>query len=91
MANERGMSERATFRGVSPQAAQSVSAVAGLRADGIAAPDGKPTAIGPSDLSGATHIFAIGCTLPTSASASGKAAAWSDVPDNEGYGVMREA
>ena len=91
LASERGMRERAIFRGISPQAALSVTAIEGLRADGIAIPDGKPTAIAPSDVSGATHIFAIGCTLPTVATASGKAAAWSDVPDDKGYGVMRDA
>ena len=91
LASERGMSDRAIFRGVSPQAALSVSAVEGLRADGIAAPDGKPTAIGRGDVSGATHIFAIGCTLPTLAASSPKAAAWSDVPDDKGYAAMRDA
>ena len=42
-------------------------------------------------LLGATHIFAIGCTLPEAARRSGKAADWSDVPDDQGYGPMRDA
>ena len=91
LASERGLTERAIFRGVSPQEALSVSAVAGLRADGIAIPDGKPTAIGEADVTAATQIFAIGCTLPGVAAASGKAADWSDVPDDKGYGPMRDA
>ena len=37
------------------------------------------------------HIFAIGCTLPDNARRSGKAADWSDVPDDQGYGPMRDA
>jgi len=52
---------------------------------------GKPTAISDADVSDATHIFAIGCTLPQNALHSGKAADWSDVPDDKGYGPMRDA
>jgi len=44
-----------------------------------------------SDVAGATHIFAIGCTLPDKALASGKASDWSDVPDDQGYAPMRDA
>lgn len=91
LASERGMTVRATFRGVSPQEALSVRAVEGLRADGLLIPDGKPTAIGQDDVAGASHIFAIGCALPQQAAASGKAADWTDVPDGKGYGPMRDA
>jgi hypothetical protein len=54
-------------------------------------PAGKPSAIATEDIADATHIFAIGCTLPVKAAASGKAADWSDVPDDQGYGPMRDA
>jgi protein-tyrosine-phosphatase len=91
LAAERGLPFRATFRGTAPQDALSVNAVAGLRADGIAIPSGKPSAIADRDIAMATHIFAIGCTLPSKARASGKAADWSDVPDDQGYGPMRDA
>ena len=91
LAAERGLPLRATFRGVDPQDALSVRAVAGLKADGLAIPDGRPTAIGASDVTGATHIFAIGCTLPKAATSSGKAASWDDVPDDQGYEPMRDA
>ena len=64
LAAERGLKARATFRGVAPQDALSVSAVAGLKADGLTIPDGRPTAVADSDVAHATHIFAIGCTLP---------------------------
>ena len=47
--------------------------------------------ITPTDVEHATHVFAIGCTLPASATASGKAASWSDVPDGEGYARTRDA
>ena len=88
---ERGLPYRATFRGTTPQDSLSVRAVEGLKADGLAIPSGKPTAISDADVTGATHIFAIGCTLPTTAAKSGKANDWSDVPDDQGYAPMRDA
>jgi arsenate reductase (thioredoxin) len=91
LAAERNLPVRATFRGTTPQDDLSVRAVAGLKADGVAVPSGKPSAISDADVSGATHIFAIGCTLPEQAQRSGKAADWSDVPDDQGYGPMRDA
>jgi arsenate reductase len=91
IAVERGLPYRATFRGTSPQAELSVSALKGLREDGLDIPAGKPAAISEQDVSDATDIFAIGCTLPAHAKASGKAADWSDVPDDQGYGPMRDA
>jgi protein-tyrosine-phosphatase len=91
LAAERGLKARAAFRGVDPQDALSVRAVAGLKEDGLAIPDGRPTAIAAADVAGATHIFAIGCALPANAAQSGKAASWDDVPDDQGYGPMRDA
>ena len=91
LAAERGLPYRATFRGIAPQAELSERTVEALRADGIAVPTGKPTAIGEQDIDGATHIFAIGCALPDKARLSGKAADWSDVPDDRGYVAMRDA
>ena len=91
LASERGLPFRATFRGTTPQDDLSVRAVAGLKADGVAIPTGKPAAISDQDVADATHIFAIGCTLPDKAEKSGKAASWSDVPDDQGYAPMRDA
>lgn len=91
LAAERGLTARATFRGVDPQDDLSVRAIAGLQADGLEVPDGRPTAIAASDVAGATHIFAIGCTLPVMATAAGKAQSWDDVPDDQGYAPMRDA
>ena len=84
IAAERGLPFRATFRGTSPQENLSLRTVEGLKADGVAAPPGKPAAITDADVANATHIFAIGCTLPDNAHRSGKAADWSDVPDDGG-------
>lgn len=91
LAAERRLPYRATFRGTSPQEALSVRAVAGLKADGVAIPAGAPAAIASADIEKATHIFAIGCTLPSAAQASGKARDWSDVPDDKGYEGQRDA
>jgi len=91
LAAERGLPYRATFRGTTPQDELSVRAVAGLKEDGLAVPSGKPSAISDGDVANATHIFAIGCTLPDKARQSGKAGDWSDVPDDKGYGPMRDA
>ncbi len=91
LASERGLPIRATFRGTTPQAELSVRTLEGLRADGLVPPNGKPTVIADQDAAQATHIFAIGCTLPDKARASGKANDWSDVPDDQGYAAMRDA
>ena len=91
MAAERGLAYRAEFRGTDPQDALSVRAVAGLKADGVAIPSGAPTKIGAADIAKATHIFAIGCTLPAAAVSSGKSQDWSDVPEDKGYEGQRDA
>jgi arsenate reductase (thioredoxin) len=91
LAAERGLPYRATFRGTSPQAELSERTVAALRAEGIVVPAGKPMAIGEADIDGATHIFAIGCTLPDQARRSRKASDWSDVPEDRGYASTRDA
>ena len=91
LAAERGMPERATYRGTNPQAELSVSALKGLREDGLAVPSAKPSPITPGDVTTATHIFAIGCGLPAHAASSGKAESWDDVPDDQGYAAQRDA
>jgi arsenate reductase len=91
LAAERGLPDRATYRGASPQAELSVSALKGLRDDGLSLPDAKPSSITAADVTRATHIFAIGCTLPAHAASSGKAESWDDVPDDRGYAAQRDA
>lgn len=91
IAAERGLHARALYRGVEPQAELSVSALKGLRDDGLTVPDQKPSPITQADVETATVMFAIGCTLPSSATASGKADSWDDVPEDKGYGATRDA
>jgi arsenate reductase len=91
IAAERGLRARAVYRGVNPQTDLSVAALKGLREDGLTAPDLKPAAISQSAGDTATVIFAIGCALPSTATASGKADSWDDVPEDKGYGATRDA
>src|SRR5712675_82599 len=72
LAAERGLPDRATYRGANPQAELSVSALKGLREDGLTLPSAKPSPITTGDVAHATHVFAIGCSLPAHAAASGK-------------------
>jgi protein-tyrosine-phosphatase len=91
IAAERGLKARATYRGVNPQADLSVSAMKGLKEDGLSVDEHKPSPISQGDVDQATVIFAIGCTLPSNAVASGKAGSWDDVPEDRGYGPTRDA
>jgi arsenate reductase (thioredoxin) len=91
IAAERGLRARAVYRGVNPQADLSVGALKGLRDDGLTVPDQKPSPITQADVDTATIMFAIGCTLPSNATASGKADSWDDVPEDKGYAATRDA
>jgi len=91
IAAERGLRARATYRGVNPQTDLSVSAMKGLREDGLSVVELKPSLISQADVDAATVIFAIGCTLPSNARVSGKSGNWDDVPDDQAYGPTRDA
>ena len=92
LAAERGLPDRAIYRGASPQEELSVATLKGLREDGLPVPTSRPASITDSDVAAATHIFAIGCTLPAHASSSGKAENWTDVPEvSDGYAASRDA
>lgn len=91
IAAEKGLHARAIYRGVNPQEDLSVNTLKGLREDGLTPPDQKPSAISQKDVDGAAVIFAIGCSLPSSAKASGKADSWDDVPEDQGYAGTRDA
>ena len=91
IAAERGLRARATYRGVNPQADLSVGAMKGLKEDGLTVEERKPSLINQADVDDAAVIFAIGCTLPSNARASGKANNWDDVPDDRGYAATRDA
>ena len=90
IAAERGLHARAMYRGVNPQAELSASTLKGLKDDGLSVAEHKPSPISQSDVDAASVIFAIGCTLPSAVTASGKAANWDDVPDDKGYAATRD-
>jgi hypothetical protein len=54
-------------------------------------PTESPSRIAGADVEHASVVFAIGCTLPPHAAASGKANGWNDVPGDQGYAAMRDA
>jgi arsenate reductase (thioredoxin) len=91
IAAEKGLRTRAVYRGVNPDPALSATALKGLRDDGLTVPADNPSTITSQDVDTAAVIFAIGCTLPKHAAASGKADAWEDVPGDKGYAAMRDA
>jgi arsenate reductase (thioredoxin) len=91
LARERGLAAVASFRGVDPENHLSMRAVDGLKADGVPIPVKLPGTISQIDVDEATHIVAIGVTLPAIAAESGKAASWDDVPGDRGYRTMRDA
>ncbi|MEP7308226.1 MAG: hypothetical protein ABJA98_22205 [Acidobacteriota bacterium] len=63
-----------------------------MRDDGLSLPATNPASITAADVTAATHIFAIGCSLPAHASSSGKARNWTDVPEvSDGYAASRDA
>jgi len=92
LAAERGLRDRAIYRGASPQPELSTATLKGLRDDGLVLPTEKPAGISQADVDAATHIFAIGCALPARAVSSGKAEDWADVPEvSDGYAASRDA
>jgi protein-tyrosine-phosphatase len=92
LAAERGLPDRAIYRGANPQAELSVATLKGLREDGLTLPTAKPSPITADDVTVATHVFAIGCSLPAHAASSGKADNWNDVPEvSDGYAASRDA
>jgi arsenate reductase len=91
LAAERGLRARAIYRGVNPDPALSAAALKGLRDDGLPLPTESPSRIADADVDRASVIFAIGCTLPSRAAASGKADNWNDIPGDQGYAAMRDA
>jgi protein-tyrosine-phosphatase len=88
LAADRGLDVRAAFRGIDPQETVNASMVEGLRRDGIAVPQGSPSALTDRDIASASRVVALGAALPTSA--AGKGVTWHDVP-GDSYEAMRDA
>jgi len=94
MLAERGLPDRATYRGASPQAELSVLVLEGLKDDGLTPPSARPAPTTPADVTAAAHIFAIGCSLPAhtplragrrTAGTKRTASTWSRLPSHDRY------
>ncbi|HYO81667.1 MAG TPA: hypothetical protein VES20_09715, partial [Bryobacteraceae bacterium] len=88
LAEERGLPHRAVARGTHPDPAFAPKAVAGLQAEGLAAPKGAPALVTDKDVAGAARVVTLGCKLPQKTAAMD----WADVPSpSENYPAASRA
>lgn len=91
LAADRGLAVRAVARGVDPQAELSVSAVAGLTADGLPPVPGAPRLLTASDVRSSARVVAFDCEQPVMKALRGADACWDDVPaTGEDYARARD-
>src|SRR5882724_10688731 len=91
LAREQHLNVRAIARGTTPQKDISLSAGAGLRADGVASDTKRPKALSPKDSSPALRIVAF-CPLPAKYSKLATVQTWDDVPPTRvNYAAARDA
>lgn len=80
LAAERGLAVRSIARGADPQAELSVSAVNGLKADGLPPVPGVPRPLTASDVRKSARVIAFDCEQPAMKALRGMDACWDDVP-----------
>lgn len=80
LAAERGFAVRAIARGAEPQAALSVSAVTGLKGDGMSPALDVPRPPAASELRNSARIVAFDCEQPGMKALKGMDDCWDDVP-----------
>jgi arsenate reductase (thioredoxin) len=80
LAGERGLDVHAIARGADPQDQPSVSAVQGLRSDGLAPGGDLPRPLSADELKRSTRVVAFDCGQPTMRALRGLGACWDDVP-----------
>jgi protein-tyrosine-phosphatase len=91
LAGEQHLNVRAIARGTTPQKDISVSARAGLKADGIEPDTKRPTALSAKDASHALRIVAF-LPIPAEYSKIAPVQTWDDVPPtSENYPAARDA
>ncbi len=91
LAAERGLAVRAIARGADPQADLSVSAVKGLKEDGLAPSLGAPRPLTASDVRSSARVVAFDCAQPAMKALRGMDACWDDVPaTGDDYGLARD-
>jgi arsenate reductase len=81
MAAERGVPIRAIARGAEPQAVPSKATAAGLRDDGLPAPDDIPAPLTAGDVRDATEVIDFDCDRPAMRPLSALGTCWNDVPE----------
>jgi protein-tyrosine-phosphatase len=80
LAGERGLAARAIARGADPQAALSVSAVKGLKEDGLPPTLEAPRPLTASEVRSSARVIAFDCEQPAMKALRGMDACWDDVP-----------
>ncbi|HEY0987387.1 MAG TPA: hypothetical protein VGD80_10065 [Kofleriaceae bacterium] len=80
LAAERGLAIRSIARGADPQAELSISAVKGLKEDGLPPTAGAPRPLTASDVRGSARVIAFDCEQPAMKALRGMDACWDDVP-----------
>lgn len=91
LAQEQHLRVRAIARGTTPQKNISVSASAGLRADGVASDTKRPKVLSPKEASHALRIVAF-VPLPAKYSKTAPVQTWDDVPPTgANYAAARDA
>ena len=92
LATERGLAVRAIARGADPQADLSVSAVKGLKADGLPPTLQSPRPLTAPELRSSGRIVAFDCEQPTMKALRSMDTCWDDVPTvSDDYGRARDA
>ncbi len=91
LAREQNLNVRAIARGTTPQKDISVSARAGLKADGVTLDTKRPKALSPQDAAHALRIVAF-LPLPAKYSKMAPVQTWDDVPPTgANYSAARDA
>jgi arsenate reductase len=80
LAAERGLAIRSIARGAVPQAELSVSAVKGLKEDGLPPAAGAPRPLTADEVRSSARVIAFDCEQPTMQALRGMDACWDDVP-----------
>lgn len=91
LASERGLALLAVARGTAPDPQFNAATVAGLKADGLAPPEGQPRRLEGSDVSSAQLVVTLGAELPDQF-ATVRRAEWNDTPSpGANYGAARDS
>ena len=91
LAAERGLPDRATYRGANPQAELSVSALKGLREDGLDVPSRQAVSDHNGRCDEGDACFRHRLQSAGAGRIQREGRSWDDVPDDQGYAAQRDA